>query len=174
MKKVLLIILAYSLAGCTSNRFAVDHAATTNFGKFGGLEIPEFKSNVAGADAKKIAGALNEQLKAKIENHNKKTDRTPIFSRVDLDASTEDNFLVAQCTLISHEKGNRAARYFVGFGAGKAYSTAKCEFIDKMSSAMISEATFDGELGIGVFGGSASEATSAMVNLIVKYIEINY
>ncbi|MDT2078844.1 MAG: DUF4410 domain-containing protein, partial [Planktomarina sp.] len=66
----------------------------------------------------------------------------------------ESQFLVAQCTLISHEKGNRAARYFVGFGAGNAYSTVKCEFIDKMSSAMISEATFDGELGIGVFGGS--------------------
>ncbi len=88
--------------------------------------------------------------------------------------SPTDYEFLRMTTLLSYEKGSRAKRYFIGFGAGKAYSTVKCEFIDKSTGEQVLEATFDGELSLGVFGGEAKRAYEGVVKAIVDYFNDNY
>jgi len=56
-------------------------------------------------------------------------------------------------TIERYEPGNRALRYFVGFGAGKA-SFASSWTLTEPSGAVISECRVTGSLSIGGFGGS--------------------
>ena len=50
----------------------------------------------------------------------------------------------------------------------------RCAFIAANSEETISQASFDGELSIGMFGGSVTEASGAMLNSIIEFIEANY
>lgn len=54
--------------------------------------------------------------------------------------------------ILSFDKGNRALRYFVGFGAGKATTKIKTTLENKQKKILGSIIT-DASLSIGVFGG---------------------
>lgn len=167
------LIVIFLVVGCASNRFAVQSPTKTQFRDFDSLEINDFKTNVIGSEAQDVADSMASTLKEKIIYHNTNSE-DKLFGDIVIGDSSALKPLIADCTLISYEKGSRAARYFIGFGAGEAFTTVSCSFIDKNTSNEISAATFDGELSIGFFGGSVSEASSAMINSIVEYIEVNY
>ena len=97
-----------------------------------------------------------------------------LFSEATRSTGKSEGVLVVKGTLLSYEKGSRAKRYFIGFGAGKAFSTVKCVFIDKSTGEQVLEATFDGELSLGVFGGEAKRAYEGVVKAIVDYFNDNY
>ena len=168
------VLVMLTLTGCASSRFAVEQPATTNFGQFDGLQINQFKSNLAAEEPTEIAAGLAGQLKEKLDERAKSDDKQPMFAKVDTAPVETTNPLIADCTLTSYEKGSRAKRYFIGFGAGKAFSTVRCAFIAANSEETISQASFDGELSIGMFGGSVNEASGAMLNSIIEFIEANY
>lgn len=167
------LALVIIISGCASNRYAVQSPASEPLSNFDGLEIKPFVSNVINDDATNIAENLPKKLKEKIEFYNSRN-KQKIFDSVYLGDGPDSNPLAAECKITSFEKGSRAARYFIGYGAGKAYTSLSCLFRSKNTGEIISEASFDGELSMGVFGGSVSEASEAMLSSIIDYIQVNY
>ena len=174
IRTIAVAAMALALSACASSRFAVEQPATTKFSTFDGLQINEFQSNLAGEEPTEIAAALAGQLKEKLDERAEDEEKQQLFPVVETTPVNTANPLIAACTLTSYEKGSRAKRYFVGFGAGKAYSTVRCEFVSVQSRETIAEASFDGELAMGMFGGSVNQASGAMLESIIEYIEANY
>ena len=79
--------------------------------------------------------------------------------------------LLLDGTVISFEKGSRAKRYFIGFGAGKAYCTIQAVFTDKVTGEEVLRTNFDGELSMSLFGGSPQEAVDAVVRAFIDYFD---
>ena len=50
--------------------------------------------------------------------------------------------------------GNRAARYFAGFGAGKGSVTSRLKVVDSVSNETVFSSFAESELKFGAFGGS--------------------
>jgi hypothetical protein len=55
---------------------------------------------------------------------------------------------------ISVVYGNRAARYFGGFGAGKGTVSSRLQVVDSKTNAVVYSASAESELSVGAFGGS--------------------
>lgn len=66
--------------------------------------------------------------------------------------------------------GNRAMRYFVGFGAGKGGVSSLLSMADSTTRAEIFSATADSDLSVGAFGGDIGKAfTSNLEKLLQQY-----
>jgi hypothetical protein len=50
--------------------------------------------------------------------------------------------------------GSRAARYFVGFGAGKGSVNSQLQVVDSTSNEVVYSASAESDLSVGGFGGS--------------------
>lgn len=131
-------------------------------------------SYVSGNEAEAVASDIPDMLLDALAQHNKSHPESRLFSEVTRFTGQSDNVLVVKGTLLSYEKGSRAKRYFIGFGAGKAYSTVQCTLIDKATGRQVLKANFDGELSLGVFGGEAKRAYEGVVKAIVDYFSDNY
>lgn len=70
-------------------------------------------------------------------------------------AETSTSVLILRSTVVSHDKGNRAARYLIGMGAGAAKMIMRIELIDKQTGKKIAETDIRNEMKGGLFGGSA-------------------
>jgi hypothetical protein len=73
-----------------------------------------------------------------------------------------------------YSKGSRAARYFIGFGAGATKIKAKVKFIDSASGTVLLEKEVDGTVWIGVFGGSSDGAKSGVAKDIASIAKKNF
>ena len=161
-------------SGCASHRYIVTVPLKTQLREYSILEIKDFESYVAGSEAEDVAKEIPDILLDAITKHNELNPDKRLFSEATRSTSESNGVLIVKGTLLSYEKGSRAKRYFIGFGAGKAYSTVKCAFIDKFTGEQVLEATFDGELSLGVFGGEAKRAYEGVVKAIVDYFNDNY
>lgn len=66
------------------------------------------------------------------------------------------------------DEGNRALRYFVGFGAGAAVTQIKIMVVTRIDKESIIELTTEATMSIGVFGGDAKSILDNAANDIVK------
>lgn len=64
-----------------------------------------------------------------------------------------------------------AARYFVGFGAGKGKIGYHVKLLDGNTGDLISEFDAYGTLAMGAFGGDISVAFDQCGKAIIRYIE---
>ena len=108
-----------------------------------------------------------------ISEYNRKHPDAALLSATSASDET-DQVLVMKSVLLSYEKGSRAARYFLGIGAGKAYCTIQSSFADKKTDRQILRANFEGELTAGPFGGSAKHSAREVVEAITDYLRKNY
>lgn len=53
-----------------------------------------------------------------------------IFAKIDKVSSTEENPLTLDCAFTCFDAGNRAMRYFLGWGAGKTKVEMQCKLLD--------------------------------------------
>ncbi len=171
---ICIIAVLCVFSGCASHRYAVTIPANTQLRKYSVLEIKDFASNVSGSEAETVAEQIPDILLDAIAKHNNSHPDRRLFSKATRLTSKSDGVLVVKGTLLSYEKGSRVKRYFIGFGAGKAYSTVKCAFIDKSTGELVLEATFDGELSLGVFGGEAKRTYEGVVKAMIDYFNDNY
>jgi len=171
---VCIIAVLCIFSGCASHRYVVTEPLKAPLRKYNILEIKDFASNITGSEAETVAKEIPDILIDAITKHNELHPDRRLFSEATRSTSKSDGVLVVKGTLLSYEKGSRAKRYFIGFGAGKAYSTVKCTFIDKSSGEQVLEATFDGELSLGIFGGEAKRSYEGVVKAIVDYFNDNY
>ncbi len=171
---VYILLVLCVVCGCASHRYVVTMPLKTQLRNYSTLEVKDFESYVTGSDAEAVAKEVPDMLLDAITKHNELYPEKRLFSEATRSTNKSDGVLVVKGTLLSYEKGSRAKRYFIGFGAGKAYSTVKCTFIDKSTGEQVLEATFDGELSIGIFGGEAKRAYEGVVKAIVDYFNDNF
>jgi hypothetical protein len=71
-------------------------------------------------------------------------------------------------TITKYSKGSRAARYLVGFGAGRTKLVASVKVTDAESGSVLLEQNVDGHVYGGLFGGSTDAAKGNMSSEIIK------
>lgn len=67
-----------------------------------------------------------------------------------------------------YNKGNRAARYLIGFGAGRTKLVAQVKVTDLESGQVLFEQKVDGHVYGGLFGGETDAAKSNLASEIIK------
>ena len=165
------VAMVLLVSACASHRYTVVEPRKKEFTDYRILEIRDFKCNLGDRDSKAVAARFADKLYQNImENREEHPDKV-IFEDVVRETDKTDGVLVLDGTLISFEKGSRAKRYFIGFGAGKAYCTIQSIFIDKKTEEHILKLNFDGELSMSLFGGSADEAVQGVVKAYLGYFE---
>ena len=90
---------------------------------------------------------------------------------------TEDGFsegdeLTIQYRFIQLDKGSRAARYIIGFGAGKGELTIETIFLDADGSE-VARIQSGGEIAVGFAGGSFKEAVAKAAEKTADYAKDN-
>jgi uncharacterized protein DUF4410 len=71
------------------------------------------------------------------------------------------------------DEGNRALRYFVGFGAGKGKIAVQARFFDERGRELATVQS-EGTIAMGAFGGSYDTALSECADAIAKYARANF
>ena len=67
-----------------------------------------------------------------------------------------------------YNKGSRAARYLIGFGAGRTKLVAQVKVVDTETGAVLMEQKVDGHVYGGLFGGETDGAKSNLSSEIIK------
>lgn len=160
-----------SLTACASHHYTVVEPAKATLSSYSVLEIPEFTTSLVDEESRVLADRFAGRLHQAIREHRAKNPDKIVFDEVTLGTERSDGVLVMQGSVVSYEKGSRAKRYFIGFGAGKAYCTIQAVFIDKATGEELSRTNFDGELAMGLFGGDVDEAVDGVVRAFIDYMQ---
>ena len=79
--------------------------------------------------------------------------------------------LIITGTITKYTKGNQAARYLVGFGAGATVIHAHIKCYDAITKEMLFERDVDGKVIMGVMGGKSEGASNGLAKEIAKDIK---
>ncbi len=82
-----------------------------------------------------------------------------------------DRELKIEADLFEFDPGSRAARYFVGFGAGKGRIGYHVTLKDAATSEAVGQLDAYGTLAMGVFGGDIGTAYDQCANAIIEYVK---
>ena len=74
-------------------------------------------------------------------------------------------------TITKYTKGNQAARYLVGFGAGATVIHAHVKYCDAVTKEVLLERDLDGRVIMGVMGGKSESANNGLAKEIAKDIK---
>ncbi len=175
MKRAIAInlLLAVVLLGsaCASHRYTVVEPGKKELTDYRILEIRDFNCNLMDKDSKALAARFADKLYQNVMQDRQAHPEEVIFDDVVRETDQTEGVLLLDGTVISFEKGSRAKRYFIGFGAGKAYCTIQSVFTDKKTGEQILKLNFDGELSMSLFGGSAEEAVQGVVEAYLDYFD---
>jgi hypothetical protein len=163
------LALGLVLSACGSSRYTILEPASEPLESFSVLEIHEFTSNLTDEDSVNLANRFAGQLHAAVMEDREENPGNSVFDDVVRSTDQTDGVLVLDGVVISFEKGSRAKRYWIGFGAGKAYCTIQATFTNKATGETVIKSNFDGELSMSFFGGSAEEAVDAVVAAFIDY-----
>ncbi|WP_277561129.1 DUF4410 domain-containing protein [Acinetobacter beijerinckii] len=155
MKKIPVLLIALALSACSTTNSLVkknDNFAKETKQQSYRIETPNNQQEFE----QYFTQQLNKQLaKNKIKN----------------DLTSNDTVITYE---LDFDQGNRALRYFVGFGAGKAQAIVKAHLINKADGKEIASLTTDARLSMGVFGGDAKATLdNAAVDITKKIVESN-
>jgi hypothetical protein len=159
----------FVLGACASSHYTVLQPASEPLTNFSVLQINDFTSNLDDVDSVNLANRFADQLHLKIMAEREKSPGQSFFSEIVRSTDKVDSVLVLDGKVISFDKGSRAKRYWIGFGAGKAYCTIQATFTNKETGAEVLKTNFDGELAMGFFGGDEQEAVDAVVESFIDY-----
>lgn len=82
--------------------------------------------------------------------------------------------LTVRYHFVGYDAGSRLARWAAGsFGAGEAQMVLEAEFVDP-AGTVLSRVRAEGEIGMGVFGGSSNSAIDKAVKEIRDYAITHY
>ncbi len=173
-KKIIagILVAAFLLASaCSSHRYTVVEPRKKELTDYRILEIRDFKCNLGDSESKELAARFADRLHQNIMKHRQEHPDQVIFDDVVRKTDKTEGVLLLDGTIISFEKGNRAKRFFISFGSGKAYCTIQSSFTDKTTNEPILKLNFDGELSMGLFGGSVDEAVQGVVEAYLDYFD---
>lgn len=166
---LLWLIVSLGISACGSSRYTIIEPASEPLESFSVLEIREFTSNLNDADSVDLANRFASQLHSAVQENREENPGGTVFDDVVRSTDQTEGVLVLEGVVVSFEKGSRAKRYWIGFGAGKAYCTIQATFTNKATGETVMKSNFDGELGMGFFGGSAEQAVDETVEAFIDY-----
>jgi hypothetical protein len=171
-KSYALILIVLLVAGCAASRTQVLEPKKAGFENYSVLEITDLKNNLGSQVPAEVMRRVPDAIAEKVRALNlfQAVNRVPAVS----EAAPETNALILEGTIIEYETGSRALRYFVGFGAGKAYATVQLKAVDKATKEEIFRGNIAAEQSMGVFGGSFDEVIQKLVDESVECIQMNY
>ena len=167
---VLIASLALTVSGCASSRYTILEPPNQPVSNFEVLEIRDFTSTLTDEDSVGLADRFADQLHAAVMQDRQQHPGESVFEEVVRQSDQSERVLLLDGSVLSFEKGSRAKRYFIGFGAGKAYCTIQAVFTDKVTGEEVLRTNFDGELSMSLFGGSPEEAVDAVVRAFIDYL----
>jgi hypothetical protein len=173
MKKYhVLILIVLLVAGCAASRTQVLEPKKAGFENYSILEITDLKNNIGPQVPAEVMRRVPDEIGEKVRALNlfQAVNRVPAVT----EAPSETGALILEGTIIEYEPGSRALRYFVGFGAGKAFATVQLRAIDKATKEEIFRGNIAAEQAMGVFGGSFDEVIQKLVEESVECIQMNY
>jgi hypothetical protein len=159
------------VSACSSHRYTVIEPGKKELTDYRILEIRDFGSNLGDSESKELAERFADKLHQNIMKNRQEHPDKVVFAEVVRQTDLTDGVLLLNGTIISFEKGSRAKRYFIGFGAGKAYCTIQSIFTDKTTKEQIAKLNFDGELSMGIFGGSMDETVQGVVEAYLDFFD---
>jgi hypothetical protein len=141
-------------------------AQTAEAGPYQVVEIERF--NVA-EGVEFPENDLNELMSYMVTHFNK----SRRFQQVFLSTDTASQTAAARRarvtgTVTKYSKGSRAARYLVGFGAGRTKLVADVKVVDAETGATLMEQKVDGHVYGGLFGGETDSAKGGLASEIIK------
>lgn len=89
-------------------------------------------------------------------------------------AGIAESTLVLSGVITRYQRGSRAKRYFVGFGAGKTRIYCLFRLVDKATGEVILERMENGSISIGLFGGGSAGAMEELAGDIANAIKSNW
>ena len=173
MKKYYVLILIVLLAaGCAASRTQVLEPKKAGFENYSILEITDLKNNIGPQVPAELMRRVPDEIGEKVRALNlfQAVNRVPAVT----EAAPDTNTLILEGAIIEYEPGSRALRYFVGFGAGKAFATVQLRAIDKATKEEIFRGNIAAEQSMGIFGGSFDEVIQKLVEESVECIQMNY
>jgi hypothetical protein len=102
------------------------------------------------------------------------TTAMPSPSWIESSGGPEEPALVLSGVITRYQRGSRAKRYFVGFGAGKSRIYCLFRFVDKESGEVLLERMENGSVSMGLFGGASAGAMEELASDIAKVIKKNW
>jgi len=167
---ILVLLVIGIITGCT-HRYTVVEPPTKLLTDYSVLEISTFKSNLNDARSRGLASKFAGRLRWAVMKQREKNPEDIVYEEVTLNTDKTEDVLLMQGTITSYEEGSRAKRYWIGFGAGKAYCTIQVIFTDKETGEELSRTNFEGKLYMGVFGGDPNEAVDGVVDAFIDYMK---
>ena len=145
---------------------AFGQAATPAKGPYKAIEFERFtvRQGVEFTDKE-----MDELMKAAIKNFV----RSNRFDSVTLAGETGPVEVAGPKLKISGEitkfvKGNQAARYLIGFGAGKTKIMADIKMTDAATGEVVFNQVVDGDVTWGVFGGDSDDAKGGVADEVIR------
>lgn len=112
---------------------------------------------------------LNELMGYMVTHFNKSKRFENVFLSTDSASQTASSRRVKISGSVSkYSKGSRAARYLVGFGAGRTKLVADVKVVDAESGTILFEQKVDGHVYGGLFGGETDAAKGGVASEIIK------
>ena len=156
------------VGGCALGYTRLAKAPEGRFGTYRIVEVPDLAaSDLVPAEVKKeipdmIVKELSEQK---------------LFEKVERGSGgSGGSILLLKGQVIQYNPGSRGMRYLTGpfWGVGKGSVIVNVKFIDKSSEKELAEATFEGEIKGGLFGGGIDETHEKIAEEIVQFLKSNY
>lgn len=112
---------------------------------------------------------LNELMGYMVTHFNKSRRFESVFLSTDSASQTASaRRAKVTGTITKYNKGSRAARYLVGFGAGRTKLVADVKVVDAETGTTLFEQKVDGHVYGGFFGGETDSAKGNMASEIIK------
>jgi len=150
------LILAFAamvlVTGCAPS-YVLKAPPTADTKSFKNVEVAKVEVGVTESELEpetplELRTAIIEQVQKK-----------KLYEKVAAEFDLRESTLLIQPKIAQFDKGSRTARYFIGFGAGKARYEVICKFVNKTTQEMIAEGTFKAEVKRGLFGGGTNQKT---------------
>ncbi|MBU0507952.1 DUF4410 domain-containing protein [bacterium] len=150
----LVLVISVLVVGCAApNRYAMKSPATADVRSFRSVEVVSVSTGIT--EDELDPGTPTELRMAIISAIQKARTYRQVAAELDSSAGV----LQIRAKIVRFDRGSQAARYLVGFGAGKARLHVDCEFVDKESESIVAVGTFIAEIAGGLFGGTSNQGT---------------
>jgi hypothetical protein len=133
--------------------------------KYRQIEIARFTVKAGTEFPENYLTTLMGELAAQLQETKK---FQQVFSEGDSQGAGEAPALRLTGEIVEFQKGNRAVRYVIGFGAGKTKVKARIKLADRATGQTLYEGDVDGKVIIGLFGGESVGATRGLAKEVAK------
>ena len=111
---------------------------------------------------------LDELMKAAVKNFVKSNRFDSVTMVGDAPVEAAGPKLKISGEITKYVKGNQAARYLIGFGAGKTKIIVDIKMTDASTGEVVFNQVVDGDVTWGVFGGDSDDAKGGVADEVIR------